>query len=364
MTVTETKEPTVKEKEMYYAQRLAEMIRCKTVSKKDSFAPAEFLKLRAVIETLFPLVSEKAERTILGDDAYLYQLPGKDTSRNVMVMSHHDVVDATGEWQEDAFGGVIRDGVLWGRGTVDTKTPLFAELSALEELLAEGFEFHVNVWLFSSHNEETGGDGAVRALEYFKAHGIRFDWISDEGGAVIEPPMAGVRKKCAMMAIHEKGRCTAELTAKKPQGHASLAGAPRTPVMNMAAFLAEADEKKPFLRRLHPEVRGMFEALAPHMTFPMRFVFSNLWLFSGLLIRLMPKLNAAAGEMLGTGCTFRKLSTDEDGTCHAEAFLRCIRADDLAQDLDALRALAEAHGVERTAWSSRCAKTSPTRRPR
>ena len=263
MTVTEKKEPTVKEKEMYYAQRLAEMIRCRTVSKKDSFAPAEFLKLRAVIETLFPLVSEKAERTILGDDAYLYQLPGKDTSRNVMVMSHHDVVDATGNWQEDAFGGVIKDGVLWGRGTVDTKTPLFAELSALEELLAEGFEFPVNVWLFSSHNEETGGDGAVRALEYFKARAIRFDWISDEGGAVIEPPMAGVRKKCAMMAIHEKGRCTAELTAKKPQGHASLAGAPRTPVMNMAAFLTEADEKKPFLRRLHPEAVSY-----THLTLP------------------------------------------------------------------------------------------------
>ena len=53
MTVTEKKEPTVKEKEMYYAQRLAEMIRCRTVSQKDSFAPAEFMKLRAVIETLF-----------------------------------------------------------------------------------------------------------------------------------------------------------------------------------------------------------------------------------------------------------------------------------------------------------------------
>ena len=209
MTVTEKKEPAVREKEMYYAQRLAEMIRCRTVSKKDSFAPAEFLKLRAVIETLFPLVSKKAKRTILGDDAYLYQLPGKDTSRNVMVMSHHDVVDATGEWQEDAFGGVIRDGVLWGRGTVDTKTPLFAELSALEELLSEGFEFPVNVWLFSSHNEETGGDGAVRALEYFKARAIRFDWISDEGGAVIEPPMAGVRKKCGADGKEAAGSCLA-----------------------------------------------------------------------------------------------------------------------------------------------------------
>lgn len=112
--------------------------------------------------------------------------------------------------------------------------------------------------------------------------------------------------------------------------------------------MAETDENPPFIRRLHPEVRGMFEALAPHMSFPMKFVFSNLWLFSGLLIKLMPKLNAAAGEMLGTGCTFKKLSTDEDGSCRGEAFLRCINDADFSKDLDAMRAAAEKYGVEIT----------------
>lgn len=92
----------------------------------------------------------------------------------------------------------------------------------------------------------------------------------------------------------------------------------------------------------------MFEALAPHMSFPMKFVFSNLWLFSGLLIKLMPKLNAAAGEMLGTGCTFKKLSTDEDGSCRGEAFLRCINDADFSKDLDAMREVAEKYGVEIT----------------
>ena len=254
---------SLEERDLHYAQRLAEMIRCRTVSKKDSFEPEEFLKLRTVIQTLFPLLSEKAELTILGDDAYLYKWRGTDQSRNVMVMSHHDVVEATGSWQEEPFAGVIRDGKLWGRGTVDTKTPLFAEFSAIEELLAEGFVFPVNVYLFSSHNEETGGDGALLALDYFKEQGLRFDWIIDEGGAVIDPPMSGIHKKCAMMAVHEKGRCTADLLSKKPQGHAGLEGNHQTPVMRMAAFMTEVDQKKPFIRRLHPEVRGMFEALAP-----------------------------------------------------------------------------------------------------
>ena len=274
---------TTNERDLYYARRLAEIIRCKTVSRKEGFEPEEFLKLRRVIGTLFPLVTEKAERTILGEDAYLYKLPGKDPGRNVLLMSHHDVVEATGSWQEAPFAGVIRGGKLWGRGTVDTKTPLFAEFSALEELLLEGFEFPVNVYLFSSHNEEYSGDGALLAHDYFIGHNIRFDWISDEGGAVIAPPMPGIGKKCAMIAVHEKGRCTAQLIAEPQQGHAGLAGAHRTPVMRMAAFMTEVDEKKPFIRRLHPEVRGMFEALAPYMAFPMRTVFSNLGLFSGLL---------------------------------------------------------------------------------
>ena len=85
------------------------MIRCKTVSKKDGFEPEEFLKLRKVIETLFPLVTEQAERTIFGDDAYLYKLTGLDETRNVMVMSHHDVVEVTGDWQEEPFGGALKN---------------------------------------------------------------------------------------------------------------------------------------------------------------------------------------------------------------------------------------------------------------
>ena len=101
--------PSLEERDLRYGSRLAEMIRCRTVSKKDGFEPEEFLKLRKVIETLFPLVTEQAELTVFGDDAYLYKLTGMDKTRNVMVMSHHDVVEATGNWQEEPFGGALKN---------------------------------------------------------------------------------------------------------------------------------------------------------------------------------------------------------------------------------------------------------------
>ena len=206
-----------------YAKRLKKMIQCKTISVKDSYDDTEFAKLRDVMKELFPLVHEKANKMAFGDDCWIYCIKGKDTTRNIMLMSHHDVVAADGEWKYDGFSGEITEDKIWGRGTVDTKTPLFAEFSALEELLAEGYEPPCNVYIGSSHNEELAGDGIPKALEYFKEQGIVFEVVLDEGGAVIDPPVGGMKvEKCAMVAVHEKGRYYLNCTAKADLGHASL----------------------------------------------------------------------------------------------------------------------------------------------
>lgn len=57
-------------------------------------------------------------------------------------------------------------------------------------------------------------------------------------------------------------------------------------------------------------------------------------------------MNAAAGEMLGTECTFRKLSTDEEGSCYGEAFLRCINDKNLEQDIQSMKQIASKYDVE------------------
>lgn len=332
-----------------YAKRLGQMIRCKTVSKENEFNEEEFSKLNSVMESLFPLVHKTAQRLTFGEDCWVYVIKGKDTSRNVMLMSHHDVVDVQGEWEHDGFCGEIYDGALWGRGTVDTKTPLFAEFQALEELLSQGFEPETNLYIASSHNEEIGGNGIPLAVKYFEENKINFETVLDEGGAIISPPLAGMKCNCAMMAVHEKGRRRIVCTATEGTSHAGLSGNTNTPVARMSAFINDVNTSDIFIKRLYPQVRAMFEDLCPYTPFIMRIIFSNMWLFGGLLKRIIPKVNAQAGAMVGTSCTFFEIEGNyESKKCTAKATLRCVDDKDQEIDLQNMKKIAEKYGVEIT----------------
>ncbi len=334
---------------MNYALRLQKMIKCKTVSVKDSYDDAEFAKLRDVMVELFPTIHKTAEKMTFGDDCWIYKIKGADESRNIMLMSHHDVVEVSGEWEHKGFSGEIVDDKIWGRGTVDTKTPLFAEFSALEELLNEGFVPPCNIWIGSSHNEELGGDGIPLALEYFKENNINFEVILDEGGALIEPPLAGMNAdKCGMVAVHEKGRIYLNCTAIASNGHASLtAGAKATPVERMSSFINEVMTNDIFIRRLNPQVEEMFKHMAPYLQFPMNMLLSNLWLFGGIIKKVMPKINAQAGGLIGTTCTFNKIEgSTEAKQCTAKAFMRPVDEKDFEADLNKFKEIAKKYEVQ------------------
>ena len=334
---------------MNYATRLQKMIKCKTVSVEGEFDDTEFKKLREVMTELFPTIHKTAEKMTFSDDCWIYKIKGQDENRNIMLMSHHDVVDVSGEWEHDGFSGEIIDGKIWGRGTVDTKTPLFAEFSAIEELLNEGFLPPCNIWIGSSHNEEIGGNGIPLANEYFKENNIRFEVILDEGGALIEPPLAGMKAdKCGMVAVHEKGRIYLECTAKAGNAHASLtAGATSTTVERMSAFINEIMSNDIFIRKINPQVEAMFKHMAPYLNFPMNMLLSNLWLFGGIIKKVMPKINAQAGGLIGTTCTFNNIEgSTKDKICTAKAFLRPVDEKDFEEDLKAFKKVAEKYGIE------------------
>ena len=190
-----------------YVKKLSRLIECKTVWTHDGENEGEFARFYALVDELFPNLSAKATKLSFGGGCFVYVLEGKNPGKNIMLMSHHDVVEGSEDWQTEPFKAVEKDGYLYGRGTIDTKTPLFAQLQAAEELLAAGYDFEgINLYIGSSNNEEVCGDGMVLATEYFSREGIRFYAVVDEGGAITEGQIPGVKCKSAVVAVHEKSR--------------------------------------------------------------------------------------------------------------------------------------------------------------
>ena len=337
-----------------YISTLSEMVSCKTVFDKNGENSAEYEKFYGIIEKRFPNITKRAKRLTFGSGCFVYVIEGRNPTKNIMLMSHHDVVDAGEGWESDAFSPTIRDGNLFGRGTIDTKTPLFAELQAVEELIAEGYDFEgINLYIGSSDNEEVSGDGMVLATEYFKANGIRFDVVLDEGGAITEGQIPGVKCKSAVVAVHEKSRHYYKCTLSSEQlGHGGFGKAADSAALNMSRFIAEVDGAKIYKGHFYPEVKATFTRHVPYMSFPMNLLFGNIGLFSSLIKKIMMSIPAASA-MLSTSLSFQTVfagNPDEPNfrakSAEAVMFLRCVREEDLYAGLEKIKKIASKHGVK------------------
>ena len=338
-----------------YVQKLSQMVNCKTVWTHDGRYEAEFQRFYRVLDELFPNLAAKAKKLTFGGGCFFYVIEGKNAAKNILLMSHHDVVEGSDGWQTDPFKAEQKDGWLYGRGTIDTKTPLFAQLQAAEELLAEGCAFEgINLYIGSSNNEEVCGDGMVLATEYFKKEGIRFYAVVDEGGAITEGQIPGVKCKSAVVAVHEKSRhmfrCKAEIDTK---GHGGFGGSKDSAVERLSRFITEVSDKKDkiYKGKFYPEVRATFERHVPYMSFPMNFLFGNISVFAPLIKKIMMGIPAASA-MLSTGLSFTTVTAGDPRnpqtrakTAETMMFLRCVREEDLYQGLEKIKAIGAKYGV-------------------
>ncbi|MBQ3500733.1 MAG: M20/M25/M40 family metallo-hydrolase [Oscillospiraceae bacterium] len=286
------------------AKKLGDMVRVPTVSKNEDEDLSEFYKFHEVLEKSFPNVHKTFEKTVL-NGTLLYRWQGTDPSRRpILFMGHQDVVPANDHgWKCPAYSGTVIDGAIYGRGSMDCKSTMYVELQAMEELIAEGFVPPCDIWLEYAINEETGGDGAASAVRYLKEKGIEFAIVIDEGGAIVDRPIAGMDREYAVIGVTEKGYMDLKISAKGKGGHSSTP--PRnTPAARLFAFANEIEKKRPFKKHLIPEVYEMFGSMAPSFSFGMRMLLGNIWLFKPLLIALMPVVSPFGEAILSTTCCF------------------------------------------------------------
>jgi len=296
----------VRDKAYEYGEKLGKMVAVETISDPEVYHISKFYRFHEVLKENFPLVFAHCE--IVDIDAnLLFKYKGKSDKEPVMFMAHQDVVEATGDWNHDPFSGKIIDKTVYGRGTVDTKSSLFCMLQAFEELLEKGYVPEVDLYIASSTTEEIGGDGAPKLAQYLKEQGIRFRFLMDEGGAVMEEPLAGLKGVYGMVGVLEKGYGNLKFIARSQGGHASAPGAD-TPLVRLGKFMAYVEKHYPLRAQMNPAVREMFNRVVPNMSFPNRVLLGNLWLFEPLVVKVLTKMSPLTAAMMRTTVAFTRAS--------------------------------------------------------
>ncbi len=288
--------------------RLQQLVRCRTVSYTDATKedPAEFEKLIALLPQLYPHVFEACTLTRLPDRGLLFYWPGQAHEQASVMMAHYDVVPVEEEnWEKPPFAGILEDGVLWGRGTLDTKVTFNGVLCAADHLIAAGFTPAQDIYFAFSGQEEINGRGAVNIVDWFREHHINIQLVVDEGGAVVQDVFPGVRQPCALIGIAEKGMMNLEYSVKSAGGHAS-APRPHTPVGVLSAACCRV-ENHPFPMHITAPAAKMFDTLGRHSTFLYRMIFANLWLFGGVLDSLCKKTGGELNALMRTTVAFTKM---------------------------------------------------------
>ncbi len=288
---------------------LAEMVRCRTVSDTDESKEEEeeFAKFEKLLQERFPNIYRVCEFQKLSKRSLLFRWKGKDSTVSRVLMAHYDVVSVEQSlWKKPAFDGIVENGVLWGRGTLDTKGTLNGVMQAAEQLIAEGFVPQNDVYLAFSGNEETNGYGAPTIVKYFQEKGIRPALVCDEGGAVVDKVFPGVSAPCALIGIAEKGLCNIRFSVEGKGGHASAPPA-HTAVGKLSKACA-AVENHPFPARLSKPAKELFDTLGRRSTFLYRMIFSNLGLFRGALDKICKKSGGELNALMRTTVAFTQMS--------------------------------------------------------
>ncbi len=289
-------------------ENLRTLVRYKTVSYRDHTLEDdnEFEGLISALPKLYPNVFEKCEFKRLPDRALLFRWQGKTTSKPTVLMAHYDVVPVNEEmWDKPAFDAQLEDGVVWGRGTLDTKVTLNGVLSAADHLIAQGFTPDDDIYFAFSGGEEINGDGAKNIVDYFEENNIELSLVVDEGGAVVENVFPGVKAPCGLIGIAEKGMVDVKYETKSAGGHAS-APKPHTPVGVLARACTKI-ENNPFKCHITKPVAEMFDTLGRHSSFLYKMIFANLWVFSPVLALLGKIQGGEMNALLRTTVAFTQM---------------------------------------------------------
>lgn len=182
------------------------------------------------------IVTEKM-RSLGMEVSYYEKEPGRTNvvgkigagKKSIGFVSHMDVVPPGDAelWETDPFTPTIRDGRIYGRGTLDDKGSFACAYSACKAFLAEHPQLDGTIYLIAAADEETGSElGIIYLVEEC---GLRFDVAIIPDGGTMNLSIYG-----------EKGVLWVEVTSRGVQAHGSTPSLGKNAILPLAEFLTQA----------------------------------------------------------------------------------------------------------------------------
>jgi acetylornithine deacetylase/succinyl-diaminopimelate desuccinylase-like protein len=182
-----------------------------------------------------------------------------DPSKALLLVAHLDVVPVDkARWTVDPFSGVVRDGYMYGRGAIDDKGMLAANLAVFIHLKRTNAHLNRDVIFLATADEEGSGDASIRTLiaKYWDKFAAGF--AINEGGNVF---MKNGKVQYIGVQASEKVAVNVAVIARGASGHASQP-TKDNPVVHLAAAIAKIGT---YSAPVHftAIVRRYFEGIAP-----------------------------------------------------------------------------------------------------
>ena len=159
------------------------------------------------------------------------RIRGTGEKPSLLLLSHLDVVPANPkEWSVNPFGGVVKDGFVWGRGAMDMKSMTAMEVMVMKLLKRNNVQLKGDVILAAVADEEKGGRAGAGWLVHNHLEKVRADYVINEGGG-LAIPING--KNVYTIQTAEKGIVWFKIKAKGRPGHGSVPTAADNAILRM-----------------------------------------------------------------------------------------------------------------------------------
>jgi len=254
MDVAETQRETERE----VTALLRDLIRINTTNPPgNETEAAEYLADKLAEDGL---ECEVVESTA-GRGSLVTRLKGAGGRPRLLLLSHLDVVAANPkEWSADPFGGVVKNGFVWGRGALDMKSMTAIEVMVLKLLRRRGVKLKGDVVLAATADEEKGGELGVGWLARHHPEMIRADFVLNEGGGLALPVNG---KSVYTIQTAEKGVLWFRVKAKGAPAHGSKPGLGDNAIMRMNRVVQRLGDYRGEVV-LVPTVKQYLTELAEH----------------------------------------------------------------------------------------------------